>query len=464
VNIYQKLGAIYQRTKGKLTQDTRNSQAALTGVITLAVRFISVGSGLLSISITARYLGKEQFGVWLLLSTFMNWVSLADLGLTNSLTNILATAIAKEDRQTAKQSVASAFFPMVGLGIFLLVIALISSLFIAWEQVFHLQLSPANAGDTRMAIVVAMCLFAISIPLSIPRCIYNAYQQGYNYQLWVGLGNILSLISLFAAQYYHPNLAWLLGTFFGMKIVGDLFAGGHLFYVRQPWLLPKLANCNLDLFRDLTKVGFQFWIAQICSICIFQTDLVIIAQLFGAIEVGTYGIFLKLFSIVDVVSSSFLLPLWPAYSDAKAKGDYQWIQQKLQSSILAVSIWSIGAGGILTICSPIIIRHLAGKDLNFPPSLPGYMFLTYVLISLANTTAMLVNGLGELRLQSFVAPISAIANLLLSIGLGKAIGVQGVTLATAICTLIFSILLVGGNGILVMRKGLINSYSSSNDL
>jgi O-antigen/teichoic acid export membrane protein len=464
VNIYQKFGAIYQRTKGKFTQDTRNSQAALTGVITVAVRFISIGSGLLSISITARYLGKEQFGLWLLLSTFMNWVSLADLGLTNSLTNILATALAKEDRQTAKQSVASAFFPMVGLGILLLAIALISSLFIAWDRVFNLQLSPSAAGDTRMAIVVAMCLFAISIPLSIPRCVYNAYQQGYTYQLWVGLGNILSLISLFVAQYYHANLAWLLGTFFGMKIVGDLLAGGHLFYVRQPWLLPKLANCNLALFRDLTKVGFQFWVAQICSICIFQTDLIIIAQLFGAVEVGTYGVFLKLFSIIDVVSSSFLLPLWPAYSDAKAKGDYQWIQKKLQSSMVAVSIWSIGAGGILTVCSPILIRALVGKDLDFPPILPVYMLLTYVLISLSNTTAMLVNGLGELRLQSFVAPISAIANLGLSILLGKAIGIQGVTLATAICTSIFSILLVGGNGILVLRKGIINSDNSSNNL
>jgi O-antigen/teichoic acid export membrane protein len=464
VNIYQKLGSIYQRTKGKFKQDTRNSQAALTGIVTLAVRFISMGSGLLSISITARYLGKEQFGVWLLLSTFMNWVSLADLGLTNSLTNILATALANEDRETAKQSVASAFFPMVGLGIGLLAIALLSSLSIAWEGVLNLQLSSSLAGDTRIAIVIAMCLFAVSIPLSIPRCVYNAYQQGYTYQLWVGLGNILSLLSLFISQYYHANLAWLLGTFFGMKIVADLLAGGYLFYVRQPWLSPKLANCNLALFRDLTQVGFQFWIAQICSICIFQTDLIIIAQLFGAVEVGTYGVFLRLFSLIDVVSSSFLLPLWPAYSDAKAKGDYQWIQKKLQNSIMAVSIWSIGAGGLLTIFSPILIVALVGKDLDFPPSLPLYMLLTYVLISIGNTTAMLVNGLGELKLQSFLAPISAIANLVLSIVLGKAIGIQGVTLATAICTLVFSILLVGGNGISVMRKGLMNSYSSSNDL
>jgi O-antigen/teichoic acid export membrane protein len=457
MNISQKVGKIYEQAKDRLTKDSRNSQAALTGIVTLSVRFISVVSGLLSISIIARYLGKEQLGIWLLLSTFMNWVSLADFGLTNSLTNVLATALAKDDPQTSKQSVASAFFPMLALGILLLSSVLGSSFFVPWEQILQLKLSASLQQDTRSAIAVCMCLFAIRIPLSIPRCVYNAYQQGYTYQLWIGLANILSLISLFVAQYYQANLPWLIGTFFGMVIIGDLLAGIQLFYFRQPWLKPRLSNYNPALFKDLIKVGFQFWIAQICSICIFQTDLIIISQLFGAIEVGTYGVLLKLFSTIDVVSSSFLLPLWPAYSDAKARGDYKWIKKTLRNSILSVSIWSISAGGLLIIFSPMLVRYLVGKDVDIPADLPLYMLLTYTLICIGNSTAMLVNGLGELKFQSFVAPISAIANLVLSISLGKAIGLQGVTLATAICTFIFSIVLVGGNGILVMRRSELKS-------
>jgi O-antigen/teichoic acid export membrane protein len=457
VDIRKKLGTISEKARGRLTKDSRNSKAALTGVITLVVKGISIGTGLLSIPITAQYLGKEQFGVWLLLSTFMNWISLADLGLTNSLVNTLATALATSDGKTARQSVSSAFFPMVFLGTFLLTSSIVLSLFVPWEQVLNIRLSSSLQQDTRLAIAVAMCFFAVRIPLSIPRCIYTAYQQGYIYQLWIGLANILSLISLFVAQYYQANLPWLLGTFFGMVIIGDLLAGIDIFYFRQRWLKPQLSNCDMGSFKDLLTVGFQFWIAQICAICIFQTDLIIVSQLFGVVEVGTYGVLLRLFSTIEMISSSFVSPLWPAYSDAKARGDYKWISQTFRNSTIGASIWSIGAGSLLVVFSPMILRYLIGKDVSLSPELPLYMLLTYVLLSISQCVAMLVNGLGRLKLQSFVAPVSAVTNLVLSIWLGRTIGIQGVTLATAICILIFSISIVGGDSMLRMKQIVLRS-------
>ena len=452
MNIRQKLGAISKHARGRLTKDSRNSKAALTGVITLVVRAISIGTGLISIPITAGYLGKEQFGVWLLLSTLMSWITLADLGLTNSLVNVLSTALAQGDGLTAKKSVASAFFPMILLGMVLLTTSIVSSFFVPWDRVLNIRLSSSLQQDTRMAITVAMCFFAVRIPLSIPRCIYSAYQQGYIYQLWIGLVNILSLISLFVAQYYRVNLPWLLGIFFGVVMLGDLFAGIDIFYFRHRWLKPKFTDCDPSSFRDLLKVGFQFWIAQISAICIFQTDLIIVAQLFGVVEVGTYGVLLKLFSTIEMISSSFVTPLWPAYSDAKARGDYRWINQTFRNSLVGASIWSIGAGVILVFLSPILLKYLIGKDVYLIPELPLYMLLTYVLICTSQCVAVLVNGLGRLKFQSYVAPMSAVANLLLSFWLGKAIGIQGVTLATAICILVFSVLLVGGDAILGLKQ------------
>jgi O-antigen/teichoic acid export membrane protein len=457
VNIRQKLGAIGKNAKSKLTQDSRNSRVALTGVITLVVKAISISTGLISIPITAGYLGKEQFGVWLLLSTLMGWITLADLGLTNSLVNVLATALAKGDGLTAKKSVASAFFPMVLLGMFLLATSIVSSCFVPWDRVLNIRLSSSLQQDTRMAITVAMCFFAVRIPLSIPRCIYSAHQEGYIYQLWIGLVNILSLISLFVAQYYRVSLPWLLGIFFGVVMLGDLFAGIDIFYFRHRWLKPKFTDCDPSSFRSLLKVGFQFWIAQVSAICIFQTDLIIVAQLFGVVEVGTYGVLLKLFSTIEMISSSFVSPLWPAYSDAKARGDYLWINKTFRTSIVGSSIWSLGAGSILVVLSPILLGYLIGKDVYLIPELPLYMLLTYFLICTSQCVAMLVNGLGRLKFLSYIAPLSAVANLFLSIVLGNKIGIQGVTLATAICILVFSILLVGGDSILGLKKLSLNS-------
>jgi O-antigen/teichoic acid export membrane protein len=443
---------IHIRKKFGVIQDSRSSKVALTGAVTLVVRGISVGTGLLSIPITAQYLGKEQFGVWLLLSTFMNWISLADLGLTNSLVNTLATALAKGDRVTAKKSISSAFFPMLLLALLLLSIFTILSFFLPWENILNIHTSLSLQRDTRLAISVAMCLFALKIPLSIPRCIYIAYQQGYIYQLWSGFANLLSLLSLFIAQYYQLNLPWLLGVFFGVVMMGDLLAGIDIFYFRQRWLKPQLERFELSSFRDLIGVGFQFWIAQICAICIFQTDLIIVSQLFGLVAVGTYGVLLRLFSTIDSVSSSFIAPLWPAYNDAQARGDYTWIKKTFRNSIILSSIWSVGAGSILVVFSPTLLSYLVTKDVYLFPELPLYMLLTYFLLSMSHCVAMLVNGLGQLKFQSFVAPVSAITNIALSIWLGRTIGIQGVTLSTAICILCFSLIFVGGDCILRIRQ------------
>ena len=452
MSISEKISEIGRNAKRKLTGDSRNSKAALTGVITIIVKGISVSTGLLSIPITAQYLGKEQFGVWLLLSTFMNWISLADLGLTNSLVNVLATALAKGDGKAAKQSVSSAFFPIVLLGMVLLLTSIGLSFFVPWEQVLNIRLSSSLQQDTRLAIAVSMCFFAVKIPLSIPRCIYTSYQQGYIYQLWSGLANLLSLLSLFVAQYYQASLPWLIGIFFGVVMLGDIFAGIDIFYFRQKWLKPKWENCDISLFKSLLKLGSQFWIAQVCAICLFQTDLIIVSQLFGIAEVGTYGVLLKLFATSDAVSSSFVTPLWPAYSDAKARGDYKWIKKTFQNSVIGASIWSVCAGIMIVIFAPLILEVLLGKSVSFPLELPLYMFLTYGLLSVGQCAGILVNGLGRLKVQSFIAPVSAVTNLVLSITLGRAMGIHGVTLATAICIFFFSICVVGVDGILAIKQ------------
>ena len=434
------------KVKKAIFNNSRNSKAALTGIVSLAVRFISLSAGIISIPITARYLGSEQFGLWVLLSTLINWITIADLGLVNSLVNVLSKALAENKKNHARQAVASTFYPMLLLGITIFFSSILFSNYICWENLLNVR-SVELAGVTRTSVSVCLCLFALKIPLSIPRCIYTAYQEGYIYQLWIGLVNILSLLFLLLAQYFHVSLPWLIGLFFGIITIGDLLAGIHIFCFRQKWLLPDIKNCNFGIFKILIKDGIQFWIAQICAICIFQTDLIIVSRLYGVSEVGIYGILMKLFSVIETVSSNFITPLWPAYSEAYAKRDYKWIRKTFKISIIGSLVWSICLGTLIVAFSSLIIQNWLGKSIIFPEQLPKFMFLTYTLLSTSQCVAVLVNALGMLKLQSFVAPASALSNLILSIILGRTFGLQGVTLATSICIAVFSIIIVGGDSL-----------------
>jgi hypothetical protein len=63
---------------------SRLFKAGLTGVSGLAFRFLGMAIGLISVPLTAKYLGAERYGLWLTLSTFLGWGGMADFGLVNS--------------------------------------------------------------------------------------------------------------------------------------------------------------------------------------------------------------------------------------------------------------------------------------------------------------------------------------------------------------------------------------------
>lgn len=419
--------------------------------MTLAVRGATIAAGLISIPLTAQYLGTERFGMWLTLSTFLTWVSVADLGLSNSLMNALATADGRQDPKYAKQAVSSAFWLMIGVAGIVTTIFLSTYSFIPWERVFNVSSAQAKA-DAGPAVLVGMAFFVLRLPLSIPGRIYGAYQEGYFYQLWSGLSSLLSIGGLIAAINVQASLPLLVAAFFGTLLLGDIFSAIHLFGWQRKWLRPGPHQFSWSVSKWLLNVGWQFWLAQISAIIIFQTDLIIVAQLFGARVVASYGVTLKLFTFIGIIQLAFLAPLWAAYSEALSKNDINWIAQIFKKSIYLSFLWSLVVGILLYILSPYVIRSWVGQDAVPEQSLLLAMFFTSTLSAVSQCVGMLINGLCEVRLQTIVGPISAISNLFLSITLGHLLGVSGVAWATAICILIFSLGILGVDVLKKLKK------------
>ncbi|MBS9383925.1 MAG: oligosaccharide flippase family protein [Dolichospermum sp. BR01] len=420
----------------------RIRRVGLTGITTLAVRGVSTLAGFVAIPLTAKYLETEKFGLWLILGSLLTWVTLVDLGLANSLTNALAISDAQENKQIAKEAVSSAFYLMLFIALILLILFLIVYPLISWERVFNIK-SVMAKQEIGVSIFVCWILFLIRLPLSIPSRIYAAYQEGYLYQIWSAIGSLISVVSLIFAIHIHANLPLLIVAGFGTLLIGDILSAIHLFGFQRKWLIPKYKNFNFLQCKWLLKTGFQLWIAQISAILISQTDLIIVAQIFGVSKVASYGITLRLFSLIGYILYSFVASLWPAYSEASARGDYSWINRTFKMSVFIGFIWSACAGVLLVIFSPQLITLLVNKEAIPDSSLLFAMLFTTVLSAVAQCVAMLVNGLGELKLQTILSPVSAISNIMLSFFLGNSIGVSGVAWSTGICILVFSLAILG---------------------
>jgi O-antigen/teichoic acid export membrane protein len=417
-------------------------RSTLTGATALIVRGMGFAVSLFMIPLVAQSLGIERYGMWLTLSSLLGWAGLVDLGLANSLTNALATADGQEDRQTAQEAVSSAFWIILMLTITVGLGLCAAFPWVPWGSVLNIKSQTALA-EVNSAVLVTFLLILGRLLFAIPGQVYGAYQEGYLYQLWSILGSTASLVGLVIAINFKGGTTVLLAAFFGSAFLTDIGAALHLFGKRRRWLRPKFSYFRWASSKFLLKSGIQIWIAQVAAIAIFQTDLIIVAQIYGAKTVASYGTAVKLFSLILLIQSVFVLPLWPAYSEALARGDFSWIKKTFRRSMILSCGWSLSVGLLITFCSPFIIKSWVN-----PESVPSTLTLLALMLRTVTLAAdqclsVLGNGLALFRIQAIIAPAFAVSNLALALFLTRTIGVSGVAWATVACVCVFSLLIFG---------------------
>lgn len=428
----------------------RLHRAGLTGVATLLARGMTMVIGLVTLPLTAHYLGKERFGLWLTLSSFIAWVGVADLGLSNSLINALATADGSDDRKRAREAIASAFWITSLVALLLIAVGLIVLPLISWPGIFNVT-AAETAHEIAPTVIVILIFSALRLPASIVGCVYHGYQEGYVYQLWNGLSGLLGALGLIAAIKLKAGLPWLALAFLASMLLADLLSAIYLFGWRREWLLPRWRYFRWPQSRQLLRQGGQFWIAGTSSVLMLQMDLFLVSIIFGAGAVAGFGTTMRLFALIGAAQLAFVAPLWAAYSEAAARRDFHWLAQTFNRSIKISLLWSLPAAIAMFIAMPWLFKLLLPADVTADWHLRLAVMTTEILNSVARCVSTLLNGLGAVRSQAILGPLGGAVNLLLSWLLAQWLGVPGVAWATALCLLSFWLVVMGNEARLRLR-------------
>src|ERR1035437_6060231 len=77
----------------------RYRRAALTTVSSVLARAVAVGTSLITVRLTIRYLGVERYGLWMTITSVVSLLWFADLGMGNGLLNAIAEAHGRDDSE-----------------------------------------------------------------------------------------------------------------------------------------------------------------------------------------------------------------------------------------------------------------------------------------------------------------------------------------------------------------------------
>jgi len=414
----------------------RHRRIALSTLAALGAKGASTLAALITVPLTLHYLGPERYGIWMTMTSVMLMLVFADLGLGNGLLNAISEANGKDDRAMALRLVSSAFFML------LMVAGILGAAFAAciptidWSRLLNLR-QMENRSEVVASMWVLGSFFVLNIPLGIGERVRLGYQEAFLNSIYQVGGSILGLGCILLVIQLRGGLPWLALALAGPPVVASLGNCFSLFYKDRLWLRPRWHQANWNTAKSLLRLGTLFFILQIAASVAFASDNLILTHIMGPEAVTDLSVPARLFSLVPLLLGLALAPLWSAYSEAMARGDYPWVVSTLRKAFLGTLVMGVAAASALVIFGKVIVRTWVGPQVHVPFSLLLGLGAWAVMMSTGNVIATWLNAVNIFWPQVAMALSMALVSVVLKVALTHWCGVSGIAwgmvLAYGVC-------------------------------
>ena len=285
--------------------------------------------------------------------------------------------------------------------------------------------------ELRQAVGLAFCCFLVSFPAGITTAVYTGLQESYIAHAWSTASHIVSLLTLLVVLNMDGELPSLVLAFSGSRLLVLLIGMTFLFGWHRPDLRPRWRHLSRNAFHRVFNLGWKYLLQQLANVAIFHSQPILLAQLLGPASVTLFSVTQRLLTLPSVLVQFFVLPLLPAYSEARARNDRAWIRRTLSRSLWGSSMLGAASGIALALAAGWIIAWWASPALRPTVGLIGSL-TTYAFInSVASPSAVLLNGMERVGFTAAATTLNAVLTVALALWWIPLIGLAGMGWAMA---------------------------------
>lgn len=416
--------------------EIRTLKAKKNIISMFVIRGINIGISFLYVPLLLHTLNDIEYGIWLTLISIVAWINMFDVGLGNGLRNKLSTALVENDKPLGQALISTAYVCIFFIALFFILIFTISYPFIDWNIILN---APQEMSEVlNILVFVVIVAFCVQFALNLINSILFALQLPAFSSLTQLIGQILSFIAvLIEVKVCGINSLLVLGTTISfMPLLTLCGISIYIFRYKYKELAPKVSLFNRKYTQSIFSLGLQFFILQIITVILFQSNNLIITHVVGSSEVVVYNIAYKLMHTIVLIFTIIVTPFWSAATEAYVRHDFDWmieINRKLLKIIGVLSFF----GFVLLIISPWIYDFWLRDDtIDIPFSVTAILFIQSVFFILYSCYGYLLNGMGKLRIQMIMTSFIAITYIPISIYMGKLFGLEGVLIAFSSCSIL----------------------------
>lgn len=393
---------------------------------------LSVVLNILYVPIMLNYMGVERYGVWLVLQTLINYLTLANFGIPTAVTNLMSQSESDSHRLNLFYKGSK----ILGLICLIILIICVLTFFLIIQ---FTDWSSSLSFEIKTSSLILIVFFILRIPFQMSSSIFIATKKVFISKIYEVLTIIITFGSLLITIFFRKDLIFL--AFISGVLLLTLNLISYFNAVRMLKVDDNDQIINTITNKDIYKPGVALFAAGIGSLVIWNTDNLIISKLFGFQEVAVYSTAFRLFSMGFMSFNIIYGILIPYYGQFYKQKSWQKLSELFRFNLIgipfiALCVWIVG----WMFAREIIMLWLG--DLKLYAGSEIYFLLGAYGLSLAYVGTMfsLLTSLNLLKSLFFMTIAEAMANLVGSIAFAKIFGYQGVIYGTLLASIIVPLL------------------------
>lgn len=381
---------------------------------------ISIASTFILIPISISYLGKADYGLWIVLYSFILLLQSCDLGISSSCRNSLTKLLTQNKKVEAKYLVSTSYVILASLSLGLLAFIYIFQKTVGIDA---LQAFPLYVVAT------ILCIVLLDYNLKLALTVYTSNHKAFVLPLSTAIANVCFLMVVATLHFLdvgESNRLILFCFIFPVcSLLTNTFITIYAYNYSLKFLRPNIFLFKKDYFQPLVLSGASFFIIQVSMAILTQYASILVFEYSSSEVVADVSILDKFFGMISVVGAVFLFPFWSKFTQKYTERDFDWIRKCILKLELFF-IFTCFCVLILWYLFPFFLGVWMTGDDEIAQSLSAIVAIKYLMIFLNSIYSYYLNGIGKLKIQIVLYSLGAVFIIPMSSMLFEVLGVEGV--------------------------------------
>lgn len=372
---------------------------------TLGAFIVKGGALIISLFTTPAFIryfnDNAVLGVWYTLLSVLTWFLNFDLGIGNGIRNNLVKAFTANDRIEARKIISSGFLSVAVVTLILSVvgIGLVSLVNLNW--LFNVSAEDISYRVLKQSAIFVFLSIMLRFLLTTVSSIFYALQKSAVNNFLSLCVSVLQLLFVLVFHFDNPEQAlWSLSlAYLIISNIPVIVAGIIVFSTILKDCIPSLKFVDKESTKKVMKIGTIFFVCQIFYMLITNTNEFLITKIFGPEYTTEYTFYYKITSLISMIVTLALTPIWSVVTKAMAEKNFTWLS-KLYKIIVIAGVGTCVLQFLLVPCMQFIMNIWLGDDsisVNYIIAIAFACFgSVFVYSSMLSTV---VCGLARMKLQ-----------------------------------------------------------------